>query len=152
MAMFRIAICPLAVLLLSFSTLAFSQTPSQLFQQALLKENGEGDLKAAVALYEKIVEDATAERGLRAKAQLHIARCWEKMGKKEALKAYQKVIQDFSDHIEQVQLAKQAIDRLETTTASAASGLSLHRITSDKFAGHQGGYISPSGRYVVYGD
>jgi Tol biopolymer transport system component len=138
--------------LLSLPVWALGQTSPQLFQQALLKENGEGDLNAAVALYEKIVGDATAERELRAKAQLHIGMCWEKMGKAEAIKAYQKVIQDFSDHIEQVQLAKQAIDRLETTKVSGALGLSLHKITSDKFAGHQGGYISPSGRYVVYGD
>src|SRR4030067_3446715 len=82
-----------------------SQTPSELFQQALLKENGEGDLKAAVALYEKIVGDATAERELRAKAQLHIVICWEKLGKQQATSAYQAIIDQYSDQSEVVRLA-----------------------------------------------
>ena len=40
----------IALVFLVSSCLA--QSFSQFFQQALLKENGEGDLKAAVALYE----------------------------------------------------------------------------------------------------
>src|SRR4030067_3812632 len=83
-----------------------SQTPSELFQQALRKENGEGDLKAAVALYEKIVGDATAERGLRAKAQLHIGMCWEKMGLQKATSAYQAIIDQYSDQSEIAKMAR----------------------------------------------
>ena len=72
----------LALVLFSFS---FAQTSSQFFQQALLKENGEGDLKAAVEIYQKIVNDATADRSMRAKALLHIGLCWEKMGKETCI-------------------------------------------------------------------
>jgi hypothetical protein len=63
----------------------FANPTSQLFQQALLKENGEGDLQAAVALYEKIVGDATVERELQAKAQLHIGICWGADGENGSL-------------------------------------------------------------------
>jgi len=57
----------------------FSQTPAQLYQQALLKENGEGDLNAALEIYTKIVGNETAERSLRAKAQFHVGLCYEKL-------------------------------------------------------------------------
>ena len=43
-----------------------SQTPSQLFQQGLLKEIGEGDLQSALAIYEKIDMDETADSSVRA--------------------------------------------------------------------------------------
>ena len=60
------------LLLLSVSSLLLAQSPAQLFQQALLKENGEGDPASAVAIYEKITGDETAGRALCAKAQLQI--------------------------------------------------------------------------------
>ena len=45
----------IVLILAVFITPLFSQSPSQLYQQGLLKENGEGDLKAAVTIYQKIV-------------------------------------------------------------------------------------------------
>jgi len=90
-----------------------SQTSDLLFQQALLKENGEGNLKAAVELYERIVNDTTAARGVRAKAQLHIGMCWEKLGKQEARSAYQHIIEYYSDQSEIVNKAKERLGRLQ---------------------------------------
>ena len=52
----------IVLILAVFITPLFTQSPSQLYQQGLLKENGEGDLKAAVAIYVKIVGDETADR------------------------------------------------------------------------------------------
>ena len=74
-----------------------AQNPSQLFQQALLKENGEGNLKAAIKIYEQIVADDNSGRELRAKALLHMGRCWEKMGKAEARNAYERLVNEFKD-------------------------------------------------------
>jgi hypothetical protein len=120
MVRFRIIFCFSASLLLSWPVLLLSQTPSQLFQQALLKENGEGDLTAALALYEKIVGDATAERSLRAKAQLHIAMCWEKMGLQQARSAYLVIINQYSDQSEIVRIARERLERLQLDERSAA--------------------------------
>ncbi|MBC8184012.1 PD40 domain-containing protein [candidate division KSB1 bacterium] len=104
----------IVITLLLFSILTlFAQTQSQLFQQALLKENGEGDLKAAVTIYQKIVDDTNADRSVRAKAQLHIGMCWEKMGRQEAKEAYQKVMSDFNDQQTTVQQAKARLQNLE---------------------------------------
>ena len=96
-----------------FAAVLLAQSPSQLFQQALLKENGEGDLAAAVTLYEKIAGDETAGRALRAKAQLHIGICWEKMGKSEAGKAYEAVIIRFPEQEEVAAAAKEKLRTLK---------------------------------------
>ena len=104
----------LILFILFFPTLTiFAQTPTQLFQQALLKENGEGDLKTAIEIYEKIVKDKIADREIQAKAQLHIGMCWEKMGKNEAVTAYQKVITEYSDQKEVLQLATERLKQME---------------------------------------
>src|SRR5210317_182995 len=75
----------------------FSQNQEQLFQQALMKEEGEGALQEAIDIYSKIVVNSAADRSLQAKAQLQIGQCFEKLGKKQASEAYNKVIKQFAD-------------------------------------------------------
>ena len=99
-----------------FATASLAQSPAQLFQQALLKENGEGDLTAAVALYEQIAADGAADRALRAQAQLHVGICWEKMGKSEASKAYEAVITRFPEQEEAAAAAKEKLRALKKDT------------------------------------
>lgn len=82
----RFYFCLLIILMVGWPSLTLTQTPSQLFHQGLLKENGEGDLKAAVAIYEKVVGEATAERSLRARALLHIGMCWRRSWAKTRLR------------------------------------------------------------------
>jgi len=99
-------------LLLIFITPIFSQTPSQLFQLALLKENGEGNLISAIELYEQIVSDETADLEIRAKALLHVGMCYEKLGKQEALKAYQLLIKDYPGQKNEVAIARERLNSL----------------------------------------
>jgi len=83
-----------AVLLLfglSFTTLAF-QNGYDLFQKALAKERAEGNLEEAIALYQKVIKESKDE-SLAAKAQFRIGVCYEKLGREEAQKAFQKVIE-----------------------------------------------------------
>ncbi len=109
----------------------FSQSPSQLYQQGLLKENGEGDLNAAVAIYEKIVGDENADRSLRAKAQLHIGQCYEKLGLKEAKKAYKKVIDNYPAQNEVVKIAKEklfVLQKVEAVIKKSTEVLTVRKI------------------------
>ncbi len=94
-----------------------AQNPKQLYQKALIKEEGEGLLQEAIDIYEKIVENSDAERSLRANAQLHIGRCYEKMGKKQATKAYEKILKQFSDQSNIVAIAKTRLQRLKTQSS-----------------------------------
>lgn len=92
----------------------FSQNQEQLFQQALMKEEGEGALQEAIDIYSKIVENSTAERSLQAKAQLQIGLCYEKLGKKKATEAYNKVIAQFADQQQTAEIAKTRLQNLNS--------------------------------------
>ena len=148
----------IVLILAVFIAPLFSQTPSQLFQQGLLKENGEGDLKAAVAIYEKIVGDETTDRSLRAKAQLHIGICYEKLGLKEAQKAYQKVIDNYPAQNEVVKIAKEKLfilQKAESVIKKATEDLTVRKILADPGMNDHGDRwcsISPDGRYVAFVD
>ena len=100
------------IIMVGLPFVTFAQTPSQLFQQGVLQENGAGDLQAAVAIYEKIVADDTADRPVRAKALLHIGRCYQKLGKRDAQKAYQRIIEEFADQFEVVAEARERLAAL----------------------------------------
>ncbi len=93
-------------------TQSFSQESKQLFQKGLMKENGEGNLQDAISIYEKIVADESAENSVKAKAQLHIGLCYEKLGKEEAIKAYELVIQNYNNYKDEVQVASLRLSEL----------------------------------------
>jgi tetratricopeptide (TPR) repeat protein len=70
---------------------SMAQTPEQLYQKGLGKEEGEGALQDAINLYNQVTDNTNASISLRAKALLHIGMCFEKLGTKEAVKAYQPI-------------------------------------------------------------
>ena len=64
---------------------------------ATQKELVDGDLKGAIALYEKIVANAGGNRAVAAKALLAIGQCHEKLGNTEAVKAYDRLVREYAD-------------------------------------------------------
>jgi len=108
-----------------------SQTAQDYFQQALSKERGEGNLREAIALYQKAIETAKDE-SLAAKAQLQIGLCYEKLGLTEARKAFQTVIEKYPNQREVATEAKKRINSLETMAASSTGqdNMRLRRIGS----------------------
>ncbi|NQT77416.1 MAG: PD40 domain-containing protein [Bacteroidetes bacterium] len=77
-----------------------------------MAENGEGNLQDAISIYEKIVADENAEISVKAKAQLHIGLCYEKLGKTEAIKAYELVLQNYQNYKDEVQVASLRLSEL----------------------------------------
>ena len=74
-----------AVLLAGVCTLALAQrSGNDLFQQALMKERSQGDLKGAIDIYQRIVKEFGSDRRLAARALLEMARCQEKQGGEQA--------------------------------------------------------------------
>src|SRR5258706_15714996 len=57
-------------------------SPSERLEKGIYTEETKGDLKAAGEIYRQIVEDATADRGLIAQAQLRLGLCELKLGNK----------------------------------------------------------------------
>ena len=66
----KLAILTAVLLLVAFSFASLApQNGYDLFQKALAKERGEGNLEEAIALYQKVIKEAS-DKSLAAKAQL----------------------------------------------------------------------------------
>ncbi len=137
-------------------TPALAQTGHDLFQQALVKEQAEGDLRAAIALYERIVRDFAEDRPLAAHALVQIGKCYERLGSQEAERAYQRVVSDYSDQSEHVEEARSRLAVLSRPPPTSLGALQVRRIASsrdgDATSGDWFGGPHPDGRRFVYID
>jgi len=98
-----------------------SRSADVLLGAALHQEEVEGNLEAAIATYKKILAEYPDNRPLAAKALLQMGQCYEKLGKTEARKAYQRVIDNYSDQQSEVALAREAIARLSKALVEVAA-------------------------------
>jgi Tol biopolymer transport system component len=156
------AIAALAFLLLvPLTDPAVGQTGHDLFQQALVKERADGDLRGAIAIYERIAREFTGDRALAAKALVQMGRCHEKLGNEDAQRAYRRVVQEYPDQTAMVAEARGRLTALQRLAARAgaaggllqdadAAGLVLRRLQADP--GFVDGTPTPDGRGFAYID
>ena len=85
---------------------AKAKSASVLLQEGLYAEETEGNLNAAIKVYERVLKDFPKSRAQAAEALLRIGLCYEKLGKQEAQKAYQRLIKEFADQLEPVAQAR----------------------------------------------
>lgn len=138
----------LIIMATGITTSSFSQKPEQLFQQGLIKEEGEGSLQEAIDIYNKVVDDVSAARSLRANALLHVGLCYEKLGQEKAKKTYEKLIADFADQGEVVAIGKKKLANLNAGRETTKSeDLIIRQVWAP--AGDVYG-VSPDGRYLNY--
>jgi hypothetical protein len=124
------------------------QSGHDLFQQALVKERAEGNLQEAIDLYERIVHDFPDDHTLAAKALVQMGQCYEKLGKAEAKKAYQRVIRDYSDQAEPLQVARA---RLAALTQPPPGEMTVRKVWAGPDVDTDG-EISPDGRFLSFVD
>lgn len=141
-------------LLLISNTASSQQTAGELFEKALYMEEAQGDLQKAIDLYQKIIKQFPENREVAAKAQLQIGMCFEKLGLKEAQKAFQNVIDKYPEQMEEVKVAKEKLSILLRAQAVVEKGDKEFKIRKvwggrdvDTF-----GAPSPDGRYLSYVD
>jgi len=118
-------------LLLISNTVSSQQTAGELFEKALYLEEAKGDLQKAIDLYQNILKQFPENREVAAKAQLQIGMCYEKLGLKEAQKAYQKVVDNYPEQTEAVKMAKEklaAIIRAKAMVEKSDEGFKLTKI------------------------
>ncbi len=128
----------------------WAQTPEQLFQKGIMKEEGEGSLKEAIGLYKSVADNTKADRALRAKALFQMGNCYEKLGQQEARKVYEKLVANYSDQQELVTNAKQKLNKLNADqTGSDNSGIAIRQVSSP---GVDIAAYSPDGCYATYND
>jgi Tol biopolymer transport system component len=128
-----------------------SQGASALFEQGLIKENAEGTLNEAIAIFGRIAGDTTADPAVRAKAQLHVGICYEKLGDAQARGAYERVIASYPEQTTEVAAARARLAALtaaleKSAAAAAPAGLTVRRV----WTGNTSGSISPDGRHLTF--
>ena len=107
---------------LALSSSIGAQSGHELFQQALSKERAEGRLQEAIALYQRVVEVASSDHALAARALLQLGRCYEQLGHTEARTAYERLIARYPD---QADLVAQAKTRLTALVRAPQPGAPL---------------------------
>jgi len=125
------------------------QSAEQLYEAALLKKNADGDLEGAIEIFRKILTRFPEERTVAAKAQLQIGICYEKLGMKEAQRAYQNVIDNYSDQVEEAKLAREKLASLLKTKAEAKE-MKIRKVLEGQIVVYSS--VSPDGRYYAYPD
>jgi Tol biopolymer transport system component len=128
-----------------------AQSGNDLFQKALAKERAEGHLDAAIQLYEQVVREFSADRPLAAKALLQIGRCYERLGKDGAQKAYDRLVREYGD---QPTMADEARARLAALTHPGVrpAGPTARQLWGVSGNVDMSGSVSPDGRYLSFTD
>ena len=99
-----------------------AQSGNDLFQQALVKERTDGNVSAAIALYQTIVQKHANDRALVAKALVQMGGCYEKLGSKDAITTYQRVVREFGDQKDSVAVARTRLAALQSQTRAGRPG------------------------------
>lgn len=120
---------------------------------ALHQEEVEGNLEEAIKTYQKILAEHPDNRPLAAKALLQIGGCYEKLGKDEARRAYERLLRDYADQFTQATLAQ---SRLAALDKPGGAGQEDRRVTRQVWNTSYGcninGAPSPDGRFLSFGD
>jgi hypothetical protein len=96
MSFMRMALA--TILSLSLAAATWAQAPSELLEKGIYAEETQGDLAAAIKIYERISGTADAERATVAQALFRLGMCYLKSGRKaEATAAFQKLAKDYAD-------------------------------------------------------
>ena len=136
----------LALVLAFVSQGSMQKSAEQLYQEGLYAEEVEGDLQKAIQIYTQIIEKFAEKKEIAADAQLHIGLCYEKLGKTEAIKAYEQVLKNYAGQAKQVAAARERLAALKTEAPSEVSSL---KILEGPDAS-QARMISPDGTKVLF--
>jgi Tol biopolymer transport system component len=136
-------------------TTAISQTSPEykiLFEKAKFTMETKGDLNGAINLFNDIIKKYPKEREYAAKSQLYIGLCYEKLGKTEAARAFQQVVDRYPDQKETVTLARQRLSELSVDKSTPKpQGMTLRKVM-DVQQGQTVMAFSSDGRYIALRD
>jgi hypothetical protein len=122
-----------------------------MFQAAFHKQLVDGDLEGAIEQYKTILAKYGSDRAVAAKAWVEMGQCYEKLGKEEARKAYERVLRDYADQSEAAAKARTRLAALSGNGASRSSEMATRRVWAGPDVDVQGS-VSPDRRYLSYVD
>jgi Tol biopolymer transport system component len=128
-----------------------SQTSSQAEKQlraAMDKETVDGDLKAAIDQYKKLINSSSTPRAIKARALLQLGTCYEKQGNAEAQKTFEQLLKDYTDQPEIAAQARARLAAIAPQSGTSSAAFSMHQILPP---GLVLGFSS-DGTFMLYGD
>ncbi len=126
---------------------AADHPPSYRFQEAIDLMETKGDYPAAIRVFEELAKGS--DRNLAARSLLYVGLCYEKLGKDEARKAYERVVRDYADQNEAAAEARTRLAALTQPPGSNDHGaMAVRRVWAD--AEDDEGGVSSDGRYLSY--
>ena len=138
----------LAALLTASSAIAQKDDQAEVLMQAAhQKQLVEGQLEEAIQLYKRIVQEHGRSRAVAAKALLEMGQCYEKLGNTEARKAYERLLNDYSDQNEAAAQARKRLAAISSKVRSGSSEMVTRRVWTEP-GEYIGGSLSPDGRYL----
>lgn len=140
----------MVISLILVSYRSFAQTAEELLPKAIQLEEVKGELEKAIEVYQTIVTSFPENKAIAAKAQFHIGLCYEKLGLKEAQKAYRAVVNNYPDQQSEVTLAKERLSALSETARMAAAVKTKDLTITKIYAGNTfSASISPDGNQLA---
>jgi len=144
---YRMATIGLAFVIAAGAATVTAQSGYDLFQKALAAERADGNLQQAIQLYSRVVKEFGRDRSLAAKALLRMAECFEKLGDAEARALYERVVREYADQPDAVNIARARVNQRLVRPARGERVVWGPGREVDLF-----GTISPDGRYLTYVD
>jgi len=141
----------MAISLILGSCQIFAQTAEELLPKAIQLEEVKGELEQAIEVYQTIVKDFPENRSIAAKAQFHIGLCYEKLGFKEAQKAYQKVLDNYPEQQQEIALAKERLNKLLALQVSPLKPTFRKIRTPFSIPQWSESRLSPDGKILAFG-
>jgi len=94
-------------------SVAFAKSSSTLLQEGLYAEEIDGDIDAAIRIYEQIIKDGSAQRSHIAQALYRQGMCYlKKQNERQAKIVFGKVVADFSDQTKVINKVKPLLEEL----------------------------------------
>ncbi|MDB4581571.1 tetratricopeptide repeat protein [Draconibacterium sp.] len=125
----------------------FAQTAEELLPKAIQLEEVKGELEKAIEMYQTIITKFPENKPIAAKAQFHIGLCFEKLGLKQAQKAYEEVVNNYPGQKNEVALAKERLSKL-LVAEKEPEGIVIKQMTDLSYTGAP----SPDGSLFSYMD
>ncbi|HEY5481601.1 MAG TPA: tetratricopeptide repeat protein [Verrucomicrobiae bacterium] len=126
-----------------------NKTPESTLGAALHQEEVQGDLKGAIAAYNKLLAGRGLSHKVAAEALYHLGLCYQKLGDADARKAFERLLAEYPDQTGWVAQARARLAALgapaQPAVVRAWTDLGSKGVRPIDFA------ISPDGTFVAYG-
>jgi len=132
------------------------QQAQKLLSEAIYQEEVKGDLDNAIKTYQLILSKYPDNRKVAAEVYYHLGMCYEKLGRQDAMKAYQEVIRNYSEQKDIVAKARERLSKLEKPDIKTgeSEGIKIKQIWKEPYTDYLGS-VSYDGRlraYVYWGN